>query len=77
MANDPICGMMVDPATAEFKTEQDGQTYYFCSEACKGKFDRKPSRPQKKKGFFARFLEKMAKANAENFGGVPPSCHGH
>jgi YHS domain-containing protein len=30
MANDPICGMIVDEATA-LRAERDGQTYYFCS----------------------------------------------
>ena len=77
MAKDPICGMIIDPETTEFRSEQDGQTYYFCSEACKGKFDRKPSHLQKKKGFFTRFLERIAKANTEKFSGKPPSCCGH
>ena len=76
MTKDPICGMMVESEKAEFKTEQDGKTYYFCCEACKGKFDRKPVSDPKKKGFFTRFLERIAKANTEKFGSEPPSCHG-
>jgi YHS domain-containing protein len=76
MTEDLICGMVVDPETVEFRIEQDGQTYYFCSEACKGKFDRKPVSDPKKKGFFTRFLERIAKANTEKFGSEPPSCHG-
>ena len=34
MEIDPVCGMEVDPATAEWKTEHEGKTYYFCSKAC-------------------------------------------
>lgn len=38
MAKDPICGMMVDKATA-LKTERAGRAYYFCSETCKRTFE--------------------------------------
>ncbi|GFP30119.1 heavy metal translocating P-type ATPase [Candidatus Hakubella thermalkaliphila] len=38
MAKDPICGMVVDKATA-LKTEIAGRTYYFCSESCKRTFE--------------------------------------
>jgi xanthine dehydrogenase accessory factor len=41
-AIDPICGMTVDIATAEFTSECDGQTYYFCSKGCKQRFDTQP-----------------------------------
>jgi len=41
MAKDPICGMTVDPKTAEFKFEKDSKTYYFCSERCRNAFDGK------------------------------------
>jgi len=37
MATDPICGMMVDEATA-LHAERDGQTFYFCSEHCRKAF---------------------------------------
>ncbi|SDH77308.1 Cu+-exporting ATPase [Pseudomonas benzenivorans] len=37
-AKDPICGMLVDKATA-LKTERGGRTYYFCSETCKQTFE--------------------------------------
>jgi YHS domain-containing protein len=38
---DPICGMIVDPNRAAGRSERDGKTYYFCSAACKGRFDAK------------------------------------
>jgi Cu+-exporting ATPase len=37
MNKDPICGMMVDEATA-LRAERDGETFYFCSEHCRRKF---------------------------------------
>lgn len=38
MAKDPICGMVVDKATA-LKTERGGRTYYFCSVGCQRTFE--------------------------------------
>lgn len=39
MARDPVCGMEVDEETAPASTEYKGQTYYFCSQACKEGFE--------------------------------------
>jgi uncharacterized membrane protein YraQ (UPF0718 family)/YHS domain-containing protein len=36
---DPICGMSVDPATAEAHRVVDGQDYWFCSTDCATTFD--------------------------------------
>lgn len=36
--------MTVDPATAKYRTEHGGQTYYFCSEGCLRKFTADPQR---------------------------------
>jgi Cu+-exporting ATPase len=41
---DPVCGMMVDPATAKHKAEHQGQTYYFCNPRCREKFIAEPAR---------------------------------
>jgi len=43
MEKDPVCGMDVDPATVQHKSEHEGKTYYFCSSDCKRKFDQGPS----------------------------------
>ena len=43
---DPVCGMDVNPeiATAQgLRSEQDGQTYYFCGKGCKLDFDENPA----------------------------------
>lgn len=42
MTQDPVCGMTVDETTAQYKSEYEGETYYFCSEACKKTFDADP-----------------------------------
>ena len=39
---DPVCGMMIDPSTAVGQSTHQGTTYYFCSQACKDKFDKQP-----------------------------------
>ncbi|MEW6681472.1 MAG: heavy metal translocating P-type ATPase [Nitrospirota bacterium] len=38
MAKDPICGMVVEKATA-LKTERAGRAYYFCSAGCQRTFE--------------------------------------
>jgi Cu+-exporting ATPase len=38
LAKDPICGMMVDRATA-LKSERGGRSYYFCSVGCQRTFE--------------------------------------
>ena len=40
---DPVCGMVVDPATAQFKTEHAGKNWYFCSERCLQTFEADPT----------------------------------
>ncbi len=39
---DPVCGMTVNKKDAEVKSIHAGKAYYFCSEACKAKFDHSP-----------------------------------
>jgi Cu+-exporting ATPase len=41
---DPVCGMSVDPATTDLRSELKGLTYYFCSAGCKSSFDREPDK---------------------------------
>ena len=38
-AIDPICGMTVDVATAQHRSEADGRIVYFCCRGCKTSFD--------------------------------------
>src|SRR5882672_9820868 len=41
---DPVCGMMVDPARSEHRAEHAGRTYYFCSSRCRERFAAEPAR---------------------------------
>jgi xanthine dehydrogenase accessory factor len=43
-ARDPICGMLVDVATARYRTEGPQGTVYFCCLGCKETFDAQPAR---------------------------------
>jgi YHS domain-containing protein len=40
---DPVCGMEVDPSTAEWSYEHEGTTYYFCSKGCMDDFIEDPA----------------------------------
>ena len=44
MAIDPVCLMEVDEATAQWTSEYQGQTYYFCAPGCKVSFDENPEK---------------------------------
>jgi len=41
---DPVCGMEVDPQTAEHHLTHERHTHYFCSASCKAKFKVDPAR---------------------------------
>ena len=41
---DPVCGMMVDPATTPHHARHDGNDYAFCSDGCRRRFIADPQR---------------------------------
>ncbi len=43
VVKDPVCRMTIDAEKAAGKSEYKGETYYFCSPACKQKFDQNPA----------------------------------
>ncbi|WP_293676623.1 heavy metal translocating P-type ATPase [uncultured Phenylobacterium sp.] len=59
-AIDPVCGMTVDPHTAQHRAEHAGRPYFFCSAGCRTKFaadpdkyltrDARPPEPQPPQG---------------------------
>ena len=71
---DPVCGMTVDATNANAQTTYKGQEIYFCSQGCLQTFLSAPKnyRLTKKKGVWARYVERLNKAINAN----PPSCHG-
>lgn len=42
-AEDPVCGMSVDPKSA-IRNEYGGKTYYFCCAHCEQQFTAEPER---------------------------------
>jgi YHS domain-containing protein len=44
MAIDPVCKMEVEVETAEWTSEYNGETYYFCAPGCKRSFDKEPQK---------------------------------
>ena len=44
VVKDPVCGMAVDPRTANNRAEHHGRPYYFCSNGCRTKFEADPVR---------------------------------
>jgi len=42
MATDPVCGMTVDPTSANHSFEYRGTTHFFCSEKCRTRFAADP-----------------------------------
>ena len=44
MDKDPVCAMQVDERTAAGSSTYQGQTYYFCSQGCKEKFEKEPGK---------------------------------
>lgn len=39
---DMVCGMQIDEKDVTAQSKYLGETYYFCSETCKHKFDQRP-----------------------------------
>ena len=44
MAIDPVCGMNVDEDSAQWHSEHQGETYYFCSPGCQKSFEAEPEK---------------------------------
>ena len=49
LVKDVVCGMEIDPDTAAGKSDYQGTTYYFCTQACKTTFDKDPAKYAGKK----------------------------
>jgi YHS domain-containing protein len=41
---DPVCGMQIESEKAAGKTEYQGETYWFCSDSCRRKFEAEPAK---------------------------------
>lgn len=43
-ATDPVCGMLVDIATARYTSHYGSRVYYFCSAGCQRSFEKQPEK---------------------------------
>ncbi|MEP6831506.1 MAG: heavy metal translocating P-type ATPase [Rhizomicrobium sp.] len=64
---DPVCGMMVDPASSTHRCDYEGATYYFCSAGCRTKFLTTPE----------KYLSQKNGAPEETHEGVIYTCPMH
>ena len=64
---DPVCGMKVNPSTAKYQFEYQGQKYFFCSPGCLEKFKAQP----------ARYLETKQTRAAAHPVAAPPTADTH
>ena len=75
-SRDLVCGMDVNLSEDGWMTSYAGADFHFCSESCLDAFKKNPVKYIKPKGFFARFLDRLARANQREFGqGGPGCCH--
>ncbi len=44
IAIDPVCKMEVDTETAQWKSEHNDETYYFCAPGCQSSFEKDPEK---------------------------------
>jgi Cu+-exporting ATPase len=66
-ANDPVCGMTVDPATTPHRHVHRGDNYFFCSGGCRTKFAADP----------AKYLDPSARASEPMPEGTIFTCPMH
>jgi len=66
-ARDPVCGMMVDPATSKHRLTHHGETFHFCSAGCRTKFEANP----------AKYLAKETAPEPEMPAGTMYTCPMH
>ena len=64
---DPVCGMKVNPSTAKYQLEYQGQKYFFCSAGCLEKFKVQP----------ARYLDTKQTRAAAHPVAAPPTADAH
>ncbi len=67
-AIDPVCGMEVDPASAEERAEHGGETYFFCCDGCKDMFVKEPAKYLAASANGARTAQGMHGAHADHDG---------
>lgn len=73
MAIDPICGMHVDE-TKGLSAQQNGQTYYFCSDSCRRRFLDEETQPTKYQVHGKQYFCPMCAGVESEKPGACPKC---
>ena len=68
-AVDPVCGKIFDPREIQFTSTDDKGTHYFCSQACRQKYDAADKKA--KKGIWARYTERLKNTHCTR---TAPEC---
>ena len=76
---DPVCGMEVYPGRTRLVAIYLGHSYWFCSEGCREAFETNPQKclelkPEKRKGWLGRYVNRRGRANKKRFDGVVPNA---
>jgi YHS domain-containing protein len=77
-AIDPVCGMKVSPGETKRVALYQGHSYWFCANGCRAAFEANPKKyldGKKRKGWFRRYMDRLRKANEQEFGASGPKCH--
>jgi YHS domain-containing protein len=77
-AIDPVCGMKVSPGETKRVALYQGHSYWFCADGCRAAFEANPKKylgDKKRKGWFGRYIDRLRKANEQEFGASGPKCH--
>lgn len=77
---DPVCGMKVDPSTAQLKTNYKGKDYFFCGSHCLHKFQSAPEqfigndKPHKKESAVVQGVQYTCPMHPEIIRNAPGDC---
>jgi uncharacterized membrane protein YraQ (UPF0718 family)/YHS domain-containing protein len=73
-AIDPVCGMQVETASAPARLVVDGETYFFCSDRCRRRFEESPARYVRAAGEGAGATGRgPLRSGVSSSGGPPPA----
>jgi YHS domain-containing protein len=68
-AVDPVCGKTFDPRQVKITASDNYGTHYFCSDACRRRFNNADTKT--KKGFWKRYTDRLKDTHCTQ---TPPEC---
>ncbi len=71
----PVCQMPVRTEGAKFTVERDGEVHFFCADGCRQHWLQQHSCCHGSKGWWGRYLDRLAAANDDTYGAGGPKCH--